>query len=139
MVGEEIDPAAAEASVFSGFKSWLMSLDQSAKKDRDAQLHVEQLSSISKTINREQENDDALNLIDGDIVRDCWLEDFRKTAKPGTVKAYLHSSRFFPNFFKFLESLVDAEQGRLVAFKDRIQLWLKSSKPTADLTYEQVL
>ena len=36
MVGEEIDPAAAEASVFSGFKSWLMSLDQSAKKDRDA-------------------------------------------------------------------------------------------------------
>ena len=125
-IGQEFDPAPAEATIFRCFKKWLMSLDGSAKKDRDARLHVAQLAFISKSINGDQENDDVLKLIDGDLVRDRWLENFRKTAKPGTVKAYLHSLRFFANFLKFQESLISVEQERLVAFEGRVQLWLKS-------------
>ena len=74
-IGQEIDPAPAEVTIIRCFKSWLMSLDGSAKKDRDARLHVAQLSFISKSINGNQENDNILNVIDGDLVRDHWLKN----------------------------------------------------------------
>ena len=123
---EEITPTPAEATVFSCFKNWLMSLDGSAKKERDARLHVAQLAAISRAIGGEKGNDDVLNIINADILRDRWLEKFRESKRPGTVKAYLHSLRFFSSFLKFQESIVSVEQERLLTFENRVQLWLKS-------------
>ncbi len=65
-----------------------MSLGGSAKEDRDASLRVAQLTSV---LSGEKVNNKILNLVDVDLLRGRLLEDFRKNARPGTVKLYLHS------------------------------------------------
>lgn len=88
-----------KTSVFDEFFAWLLSPDGRSKSKRQALQHSCQAQVIFKDSSKEQFDFSAI--FDRKRLRDNWLINFEAIRKPGTVKSYLYSLRFF---YKFIQT-----------------------------------
>ena len=88
-----------KTSVFDDFFALLISPDGRSKPKRQALQHSRQAQAILNESSQGKLN--FASLFDRKQLRDNWLVYFETVRKPGTVKSYLYSLRFF---YKFIQT-----------------------------------
>ena len=128
----EVNEEVSNSDVLNRFGRWLKSLDGGSKNNKLAQMHVSQVSSISKTTVGDEGK--IINIAALGQVRDKWLDSFTTERRPGTVQSYLHS---LLHFYKFLicEDVFghSINQERLIKCINRVKFWIKSNRKKATL------
>ena len=85
--------------MFEMFRKWLESPCAKKTPPRQAKQHARQVRAVMSACN--PQGFKLSCLFDKVSIRDCWLTEFEKIRKAGTVKSYCHSLRFF---YRFLDS-----------------------------------
>eukprot|EP00111_Clytia_hemisphaerica_P021907 TCONS_00064402-protein len=86
-------------SLLDEFKTFLEGPDGGLKSKRQGEQHKNQVQVVLKDSSKQTFN--FKELFDRQKIRDNWLVPFAVERKPGTVKSYLYSLRFF---YKFVQT-----------------------------------